>query len=72
MKNKHGIATVYKIGGPGDPTKKGDSLQSGYLLFKIWLVPEARIELALPLGKPDFESGASTNFTTPAEIGFIP
>jgi hypothetical protein len=31
------------------------------------LVPEARIELARAQGSPDFESGASTNFTTPAK-----
>ena len=32
----------------------------------ILLVPEARIELAPSQGGLDFESSASTNFTTPA------
>ena len=32
------------------------------------LVPEARIELAPSQGGLDFESSASTNFTTPASI----
>ena|GEM_PF-1139966 len=32
----------------------------------ILLVPEARIELARTQGPLDFESSASTNFTTPA------
>ena len=32
----------------------------------IFMVPEARIELARTQGPLDFESSASTNFTTPA------
>ncbi len=32
----------------------------------IFLVPEARIELARTQGPEDFESSASTYFTTPA------
>ena len=32
----------------------------------FYLVPEARVELARPQGSLDFESSASTSFTTPA------
>jgi hypothetical protein len=32
----------------------------------IFLVPEARVELARAQGPLDFESSASTSFTTPA------
>ena len=34
----------------------------------IFMVPEARIELARTQGPLDFESSASTNFTTPAQM----
>ena len=34
--------------------------------FFDYVVPEARIELARTQGPLDFESSASTNFTTPA------
>jgi hypothetical protein len=37
----------------------------------ILLVPEARIELARARGPVDFESTASTSFTTPAEYSPI-
>ena len=38
------------------------------LPFPVNVVPEARIELAPSQGGLDFESSASTNFTTPASI----
>ena len=44
--------------------KKGCNLNSRNLL--ISLVPEVGIEPTLPRGKGDFESPASTSFTTPA------
>ena len=44
-------------------TQKGLAKQANPFLL---LVPEARIELARTQGPLDFESSASTNFTTPA------
>ena len=40
----------------------------GYSKCLILLVPEARIELARTRGPLDFESSASTSFTTPAQL----
>ena len=48
--------------------KKGRPLWPAFYYF---LVPEARIELARTQGPLDFESSASTNFTTPARCGFV-
>ena len=45
--------------------KKGDTDLVSLFLF---VVPEARIELARTQGPLDFESSASTNFTTPAKF----
>ena len=42
--------------------EKGLSMEDGDFV----MVPEARIELARSQGPLDFESSASTNFTTPA------
>ena len=36
-----------------------------------FVVPEARIELARTQGPLDFESSASTNFTTPADFATL-
>ncbi len=44
--------------------KKGLALSG--LTPCFYLVPEARVELARAQGPLDFESSASTNFTTPA------
>ena len=49
--------------GKSDPLKKGPANLANPLFF---MVPEARIELARTQGPLDFESSASTNFTTPA------
>ena len=48
------------------PLKTKNPLQKQWVL--VYMVPEARIELARTQGPLDFESSASTNFTTPADI----
>ena len=50
--------------GEGRGNEKGESQKCDNPLSL--LVPEARLELARSQGPLDFESSASTNFTTPA------
>ena len=58
-------------------TKRLFWTEKGLTRFELtpcnYLVPEARVELARAQGPPDFESGASTSFTTPAfqQIDYI-
>jgi hypothetical protein len=40
-------------------------------IMDIFLVPEAGLEPARPLGTRDFKSLASTNSATPADEGFL-
>jgi hypothetical protein len=59
---RHFLIGLFKI----DPPRTFNIQYSIENIQSILLVPEARIELARTQGPLDFESSASTNFTTPA------
>ena len=65
-KNQKGVQGVYRLGKSVFPNKKGFRPKTPKPLY--YLVPEVGIEPTRTQGPGDFESPASTYFTTPAKI----